>query len=274
MRPLLLCISFLLLFSATSKADNAISGSWVGNYRFNLLSSNPRKLVVELQLYNDSLLTGASHLYYRFGKYEHYTLSGVFHAADSTVELVEDSTISLRLSLFESNCLGRYKMKMYRTDSSLRLDGRWKDKSGDLFGCPATGAWLEKPIPKKPVSMRPKGLDRPQNIQSLIEIPKEDADSIHIEVSDNAEIDGDVVSVYTNDSLLAPKLLLAGTPTAFVLALDAEHPIRKVQLVAESNGRIPPCTAKVTVTTRKGRWSTILSSSEAGTAVIELFRKD
>src|SRR4030095_731501 len=74
-----------------------ISGVWVGNYKPAFFAAHPEKLVVEISIYNDSLITGASHLYYKNDQYEHYKIYGVFRKTENIIYFSEDSTIAVKL---------------------------------------------------------------------------------------------------------------------------------------------------------------------------------
>jgi len=280
---------FLLLFTSLVFGQD-IQGVWEGNYGWTFMVTRPQKLVVELQLYNDSLLTGASHLYYGHNKYEHYKLKGVMHK-DSTVSFLEDSTISVRLGWGVDNCLGWYKMKFtIITDTLLRLEGRWKDKNRGLFHCPSSSVWLVKRIPKvdtiqpapavardtaKEIALLDaKKLQRATDIQSLLEVTPDEKDSIKIEVYDNGVIDNDSVSVYYDDQPLIRNQMISLKPITFYVSLDKGTPIRKIKMTAESMGSIPPCTAVMIVTTKRKRYEVNLSSDFSKNATIELFLKE
>src|SRR5690349_4948732 len=85
-----------------------ISGTWVGNYERALFAANPDKLVIEIFIYNDSLVTGASHLYYNNNTYEHYKIKGYYNKSTSTIHFSEDSTIAVKLEPLIDNCMGNY----------------------------------------------------------------------------------------------------------------------------------------------------------------------
>ena len=282
-------LSVFLAFTASLSHGQNISGTWTGNYSKNLLAGNPKQLVVELHLYNDSLITGASHLYYNNNRYEHYKLTGVFHKKDSTVYFKEDSTIAVKLGLFISNCLGNYTMKLSFTDSSMLLTGKWKDNSRKFLHCPTTGAWLVRPIDrvkkKIPVTKTDtvltaapvaadRNLERTPDIQSAVEIKKAEADSITVSLYDNGEIDHDSVSLYFNDSLIVLKKMISTKPITVRIALDRNIPINKLKLAAESIGEIPPCTALMIITTPTRRYEVNLSSSFSKNAVVDFFLKE
>jgi hypothetical protein len=138
-----------LLFSIMPVAKLAaqdITGTWEGNYGKSFLPHPPEKLVVGLFLYHDSPLTGATHLYYRRQLYEHYTIKGVYRKSEGAVYFTEDSVIAVKLGFMESYCMGRYASKLIVSDTALRLEGSWKDKSRSIFRCPNSTVWLSKPL--------------------------------------------------------------------------------------------------------------------------------
>lgn len=269
-------ILFLACCTARPATAQEITGTWTGNYRVFLGIMQPQKVVVELFLHDDTVLTGASHLYYRNNRYEHYTLIGNFNPKDSSFYFKEDSTLAVDLGPMGDNCLGNYTMKLQKSDTVWRLDGRWKANAGFWgSGCPPSGVWLEKPVPRKPKPpVRDKALDRASDIQSLIELSDAERDSIKIEVLDNAEIDGDVVSIFFNDSNVVRKQRISGEPSTFYVSLSKDVPVCKVHMIAESVGSLPPCTAQMIVTTKEHRYEVMLSSSYSSNAVVELFLKE
>lgn len=269
------------LFS-TGVQGQELSGIWQGNYSKNILMTRPQRLVVELFLHDDSLITGASHLYYKNNQYEHYTLVGKYNNKDSTVFFKEDSTLGVRLGLMVSNCLGNYKTKLLVTDSSLQLNGEWGDNATGLFHCPTVKVFLEKPLSRKNVKAMPaiakvedKNLERASEIQSLIEVPLSEKDSIKVELFDNMQIDGDIISLYVNDSTVLYKQLLTATPLVFYVSLNKGEPVCKIKMAAESMGSDPPCTALMLVTTSKGvKHQVNLSSNYGKNSIVELFLKE
>jgi len=269
-------VLFFLLMPGFLQAQT-ISGKWEGNYSgFFGSIMRPEKLIVDLMVTRDTVITGSSHLYYSGGRYEHYRVTGYFNPADSVLFFSEDSTISKNIG---ETCLGNYKMTLRAGNGVLRLDGRWKDnaKGEGFLRCPSSGVWLEKKmqeptVPK--VTKKDLNLERKAAIQSLIEIGAEESDSIKIELLDNAQIDNDVVSVYLNDSLVLQKLKLTARPAAFYLTLGKDAQICRIKLAAESMGSIPPCTALMTVSTRKKRYEVTLSSDFGNNGTLELFLKE
>ena len=71
MQPRLIPLLILTFCSLLSHAQD-ISGTWIGNYKKTSLTYNPEKLIVEIFVHSDSIVTGASHLFYKNFKYEHF----------------------------------------------------------------------------------------------------------------------------------------------------------------------------------------------------------
>jgi hypothetical protein len=272
-----LIIALLSFFNLSLSAQD-ISGVWVGNYERSIFMDQPDKLVVEIYVYNDSLITGISHLYYGDDEYEHYKIYGVYDKSRSTVYFSEDSTIAVKLGFMITNCMGNYFMKLKVTDTMLTLKGRWSDNNPRLFGCPTTGVWLQKELtPDKKQSTlktQDKTLERSSDIQSLIEISENETDSIEISIFDNGVVDNDSISLYLNDSLLIQKQLITNKPISVFISLDKKIPLNKILLAAENLGSIPPCTAYMIIRTKKKRYEVNLSSSFSSNAVVEFFLKE
>jgi len=268
---LFFCLNLLL-----SAQD--ISGVWVGNYKPTLFASTPEKLVIEIFVYNDSLITGASHLYYKHDQYEHYKIYGRFQKKESIIYFSEDSTIAVKLGFLDENCLGNYTMKLTSTGNMLEMKGRWEDNSTSLLRCHSTGVWLEKKVNEeiKQTISKPmdKNLERKSDIQSLVEISDVEKDSILIELYDNGIIDNDSASLYLDDSLLVHKQFVSNKPFSLYISLDKQRPLSKLKLAAESLGTIPPCTVLMIITTKKKRYEVNLSSNFNSNGVVEFFLKE
>lgn len=132
------------------------------------------------------------------------------------------------------------------------------------------------PVIKTAPAITPEKIARRQtDVQSLLEIAPSEKDSIKVAVYDNAEIDGDTVSVYEGQTLRIDKKMISTKPLVFYVSLDKNiNSISHLRLVAESLGSIPPCTALMIVTTRSKRYEVHLSSSFSKNATVELFLKE
>lgn len=270
-------VVFLLSFLQVHAQD--ISGKWVGNYAYNFFSSMADKLVIEINIHSDSLVSGTSHLYHGRDKYEHYTISGVYRKADSTIYFKEDSTIGVQLGFGAENVLGNYNMKLKVTDTMMYFNGKWKENNSSL-GLMNCKVWLVKPLPRKPqnnidtIAVKDEKLNRAVSVQKLIEIDEAEKDSIKIMLVDNGQVDGDVVTLYLNDSVLLSNQRITGKSLVQYISIGKDMPLCKLLMVAENEGEIPPCTAHLTVITKKKTYQLDLFSNAGTNGAIQFFLKE
>ena len=259
-------------------------GTWQGTNEYGFGWMKPERVVLELYRENDSTIYGASHLYYRNDKYEHYTVRGKINLQDETMEVSEVGELSIKLGFLHENRSGVYYLKMACNDTVCTLKGKWKPKRPVPFAAASINTTYNKTI-KKPVPLPvvkdsvvkkpepPAVLQRLPDIQSLIEVDNNKNDVINIKIYDNGEIDQDSVSLYMDDDMLVYKQQISLTPIEINIPVSKLKDISKLKLVAESLGTIPPCTAVMIITIGKKRYEVNLSSDFRKNAVVEFFLK-
>ncbi len=144
----------------------------------------------------------------------------------------------------------------------------------------------EKPIPivfeninkpKKTITVSPnvekpieeKFVERKKIV--LAEIPI--ADSITLYFYDNAEVDGDSISLFLDDKLLLEHIRLSDQPYIVTLNKELLANATSLTMVAENLGSIPPNTSYVKTTIKGKKYDATLSSTEQTSAVIK-FKKE
>jgi len=278
----------ILLFAYYSTAYcQDISGKWEGNYGKNLTMNSLNVLEVNIEIYDDSLVRGTSYLKYNKDNHEKYAIAGVYRKADSTIYFKEEKELSVMLNALVKNVMGNYTMKLRTNDTSMRFEGKWKENGEGILNFMASKVWLEKPLPPKPkpaepkieplpepkpVVIKEKKTGRATHIQKVFEIEDTERDSIRIEITDNARIDGDIVTVYVNDIPVAEMQKLTAEPIVFHTSVSKASPKCVIKLAAESYGSMPPCTAQMIILTKKGKYTTNVESNynSNGAVVISL----
>jgi hypothetical protein len=255
-----------------------ISGTWKGNYS-KTLSHNPKSLLLDFFVSNDSIITGSSHLFYNSGGYEHHKIAGMYNKKDSILTFSETLIGSSRpaYEVF-------YKMKLQDAGQCWRLEGNWKAKKNKsekfLY---INKVWLEKPKDSinilvadehRKIDVITKELTRASDIQSIIEIRNIEKDSIRISLFDNGIIDNDSVSLYFNDSLLIPNQMVSDKAITIYLSLSPKIQSQKVKIIANNMGTIPPNTTVMIITTKLKRYEVRLHSTFEKNAVVEFFLID
>lgn len=100
-----------------------------------------------------------------------------------------------------------------------------------------------------------------------------DSDSVRVDFYDNGEIDGDSISVFFNNQLMAFSQKLSTRSIHFDLVLDSTKEYNELSMFADNLGTIPPNTALMIVTDGDKQHEIRLSSSLEKTAAVRIRRK-
>jgi len=136
---------------------------------------------------------------------------------------------------------------------------------------------IEKPAPViktvepvKPLTIEEKFTTREKKF--IKEIPVS-GDSIELRFYDNAEIDGDSISLFLNDRLLFQHIRLTGNAYSIKLAVTELNATNELIMVAENLGSIPPNTSYMVAIVNNERHEAYLASTEGSSAMIRLVKK-
>ena len=127
---------------------------------------------------------------------------------------------------------------------------------------------IQQPITKPPVvadtaparpAPVPPALTKREN--NLVRKITTDSPNIKIDLYDNGEIDGDTITVYHNNEVVAYKKLLGKEPITINITATAKNNTHEFVMYADNLGKIPPNTALMVVTTGGKRYELSISSS-------------
>lgn len=99
------------------------------------------------------------------------------------------------------------------------------------------------------------------------------SDSLQVDFYDNGEIDGDSISIFVNDKLLASSQRLSAKAIHLNIALDSTKEYNEVSMFADNLGSIPPNTALMLVYDGKNRYEIRLSSTLQNNGTVRIRRK-
>jgi hypothetical protein len=91
---------------------------------------------------------------------------------------------------------------------------------------------------------------------------------MQIELYDNGEIDGDTVTIFHNNKLVANHVGLSVKPILIKIKADKNSPHHELIMVADNLGTIPPNTSLMIITANKKRYEIYISSSEQKNAKV------
>jgi hypothetical protein len=98
--------------------------------------------------------------------------------------------------------------------------------------------------------------------------------SIKVDIYDNGQVDGDIVSIYLNEKQLIASKMLTAQPITLQINVDEKEDVYDLIMYAESLGSIPPNTALMIVTTPTQRYEINISSNEQTSGAIRFkFKK-
>ncbi len=137
---------FLITYTLSGYGQD-ISGKWYGNFGKSARSIKLDELVIEFELYNDSLIKGTSRLFYSRNDYEEYLIKGVYRKADSSIHFKEVSEVEVRPGTLNSNVMGTYNMKLNNYNGVIRFEGEWYENEVRYGGKVAVYVWLQKRPP-------------------------------------------------------------------------------------------------------------------------------
>lgn len=100
-----------------------------------------------------------------------------------------------------------------------------------------------------------------------------DSDSLRVDFYDNGEIDGDSISVFFNNTLIAFHQKLSNRAIHFDFVLDNTREVNEIAMFAENLGSIPPNTALMIIDDGKQRHEVRMTSNLDNNAAIRIRRR-
>ncbi len=126
------------------------------------------------------------------------------------------------------------------------------------------------PVIEKPISIEEKFISRKKIIFQEIPVT---GDSIELRFYDNAEVDGDSISLFLNDRLIFKHIRLTEKAFIIKLAVAELKDSNDLIMVAENLGSIPPNTSYMLAIVDRIRYEARLESTEQSSAGIRFVRK-
>lgn len=140
---------------------------------------------------------------------------------------------------------------------------------------PTTVINEQKPVatifePVKPQTIEEKFVSRKKVLTTEIPLA---GDSIELRFYDNAEIDGDSISLFLNDKLVFTHIRLLGSAYTIKLAVAELQETNELIMVAENLGAIPPNTSYMVAIVNDKRYEARLESTEGSSAMVRFVKK-
>ncbi|MEO6070947.1 MAG: hypothetical protein ABIN57_12235 [Chitinophagaceae bacterium] len=112
--------------------------------------------------------------------------------------------------------------------------------------------------------------EREKDVVKVLEV---ESDSLILNFYDNGEVDGDSISVFYNDKLLASSQRLSAKAIQLKIGLDSTKEFNEISMFADNLGTIPPNTALMLIYDGRQRYEVRLTSTLQKSATIRFKRK-
>lgn len=240
-----LLILFLLCGSVSFSQE--LNGIWKGT-----LTQQPGGCFpvyhVELQVnITGEKVSGFCYHYSDVTNYVKKDYNGFFNAATRTININENRVMTFKIPQDCTPCIRYFTLQYRKEGNSELLVGDW---GGTVMN--GSAACTPGRITLKRVAH--------SDFDHIKEI-RVDTGIIKLEFYDNAEIDGDTISVTVNNQTLVSHQRLGLKPVSVEIKIDLDNPEQEVTMIGENLGSIPPNTALLIVTAAGKRFRLYLASN-------------
>lgn len=272
-----LLLFLLISLSGLTSMEQNLTGIWRGK-RTQVTGGCYPEYSIELHVYysKDNSIMGNAYNYYDKERFTKINFTGKYNPQTKRMVIIENAVVQYNVPNNCIPCIKTYDLNWSEMGKQ-SLDGDWKGhEMGNSNNCPPGKIHLEKEsVPVFPVDVfqndtmarlqqNLKLKDREKEVVQTILI---DTTDIKIELYDNAEIDGDTVTIFLNNTLLVYRKMLTDKPlTINVTAFPNTD--YEFMMYADNLGRIPPNTSLMVITAGKKRYEMRISSSEQKSAVV------
>ena len=248
--------SFLLIIfiiSISSTAQN-LNGVWRGT-----LTQGPggcfRVYNIELNIKTENgKINGASYHYSDVTNYVKEDFGGNFNSANKSLNINELKVLTFHVPPDCIPCIKQYILFYQKQDNKEVLIGDWSGVTmNNSASCPPGKITLSRVAES--------------DFEHIKEI-KVDTGTIRLDFYDNAQVDGDIITVLLNNKPLASNQRLASKPITLEIKVDLSNREQEITMVAENLGDIPPNTALLIITAGNKRYQLYLTSTEKKNAQV------
>ena len=157
-------------------------------------------------------------------------------------------------------CIKNFDLTYSRNENEEKLTGYWSGTvSNTTLSCEGGSIMLSR------ISQ-----------SAFKEVPeiKVDTGTIRLDFYDNAQIDGDSISILVDNKIVLSHQRLSAKPITTFIKIDLTNTFHEVEMMAENQGSIPPNTAILIITAGKKRYLLYLSSSDTKSARVRFVYDD
>lgn len=227
-----------------------LNGFWKGTFTMRGCFPNNN---IELQItMKDETATGDSYHFQDINNYVKKKISGIYDPVQKKLSIREGLVTTYHIPLRCVICIKKFDLVYSKEGNIEILKGQWGGNVLNSFTDCGIGPIVLTRIKES----------------AFKEIPeiKVDTGTIRLDFYDNAEIDGDTITVKVNNKVVISHQRLGGKPLTTFLKVDLHNTFYEVEMIAENLGSIPPNTAVLIITAGNQHHRLSLNSSEVKSA--------
>lgn len=247
------CLLIATIISLTTFSQN-LNGVWRGT-----LTQGPGGCFsvynIELNIKSDGAkINGASYHYSDVTNYVKEDFLGTYTLSGKKLSINEQKVLTFHVPPDCIPCIKQYNLVYEKQDNKEVLTGDWGGITMNNYAsCPPGKITLSR--------VAESDFDHIKEI-------KVDTGTIRLDFYDNAQVDGDIITVLLNNKPLASNQKLTAKPITLEIKVDLNNREQEVTMVAENLGDIPPNTALLIITAGNKKYQLYLTSTEKKNAQV------
>lgn len=212
---------------------------------------------IELQIdAKGNIVSGDSYHYQDIDNYVKKTFRGSYDKTTKKLSVQEGAVTTYHIPQRCVICVKYFDLTYSRNGDVETLRGQWNGNVlGTLQSCDGGSIVLTR--------------IRESAFKEIPEI-KVDTGTIRLDFYDNAQIDGDSITVFVDKQVVLTNQLLSAKPLTTYVRIDLNNTFHEIEMRAENLGTIPPNTAILIITAGKNRHLLSMSSSETKSARVRI----
>lgn len=247
-------ILFLLFFGMLNLQSQNLSGYWKGS--LSMRGCFPENNI-ELQInMNGNFASGDSYHYQDIDNYVKKKFRGNFDKTTKRLTVREGIVSTYHIPQRCVICVKNFDLTYSREGNVETLRGTWNGNVVNSIQSCDGGTIVLTRIAES----------------AFKEVPeiKVDTGSIRLDFYDNAQIDGDSITVLVDKQVVLTHQRLGAKPLTTFIRIDLDNTFHEVEMIAENLGSIPPNTAILIITAGANRHLLSLSSTESKSARVRI----
>lgn len=247
-------LAFITLFFLHSPLHaQDLTGFWKGTLTMTGGCFAVNNIELQLHFVGDSVY-GDSYQYENENYYVKKTIRGHYDRANKKLMIHETILTTFHVHSGCSICIKNFSLSYSKNGNLELLSGSW---DGKLMGT------------DRDCSIGPISLSRIKE-SAFKAIPEVivDTGTLRLDFYDNAEIDGDSITVLVNKKIVLTHQKLSAKPITVFVTIDLNNTFQEIEMVAENLGSIPPNTAVLIITAGEKKYQLFLSSTKTKSAMV------